>query len=80
MEEFNFEAEGRQATSLLKRCIENVNKPDSEVEKALKSPGVIVAIAQLHSVAKDNPELLYLNIFRLGATVALSIRDVEAIK
>ena len=80
MPDFDFEAEGRQANSLLKRCIENVNKPDSKIEKALKSPGVIVAIAQLHSIARDNPELLYLNIFRLGATVALSIRDVEAIK
>jgi len=78
--DFDFEAEGRQANSLLKRCIERVNKPDSEIEKALRSPGVIVAIAKLHSVARDNPELLYLNIFRLGATVALSIRDVEAIK
>ena len=80
MEEFNFELEGRQANSLLKRCIENVQKPDSGVEKALKSPGVIVAIAQLHSVVRESPELLYLNIFRLGATVALSIRDAEAIK
>ena len=80
MEDYDFESEGRQANSLLKRCIENVSKPDSEIEKALRSPGVLVAIAQLHSAAKDTPELLYLNIFRLGATVALSIRDVEAIR
>jgi hypothetical protein len=78
--DFDLEAEARLANSLLKRCIENVQKPNSEVEKALRSPGVLAAISKLESVVRESPELLYLNIFRLGATVALSIRDAEAIK
>ena len=80
MIDFDFEREKELANSLLKRCIENVQKPDSEVERALRSPGVLVAISKLESVVRDEPELLYINLFRLGATVALSIRDVEAIK
>ena len=80
MTEFNFERESLLADSLLKRCIERVTD-DSEVEKALRSPGVIVAIAKLHDVTPEcNREVLYLNIFRLGAMVALSIRDVTSIK
>jgi hypothetical protein len=75
----DFESESRLADSLLKRCIEQVNS-QSEVEKALKSPGAIVAIAKLCSVGVSNPETCCLNIFRLGAVVALSIRDVESIK
>jgi hypothetical protein len=76
---YSFESESRLANTLLQRCIEN-HTEDSEVEKALRSPGAIVAIAKLLSVGATNPEVMYLNIFRLGATVALSIRDVEAIK
>lgn len=77
----DFESESRLADSLLRSCIEKVTKDNSEIEKALRSPGVVVAIAKLHSVTtEETKELLYCNIFRLGAMVALSIRDVESIK
>lgn len=79
----DFESENRIADTIIKRCIENLNR-DSAVEKALRSPGAVVAIAKLRSVANLNSDsgsdLLCLNLFRLGATVALSIRDVESIK
>jgi len=75
----DFESESRLADSLLKRCIEQFSS-QSEIEKALRSPGAVVAIAKLCSVGMSNPELCCLNIFRLGAMVALSIRDVESIK
>lgn len=77
--EFDFEQESRIADTLIKRCIENLKK-DSDVEKALRSPGAVVAIAKLRSVADADSDLLCVNLFRLGATVALSIRDVESIK
>jgi len=54
--------------------------PQSEIEKALRSPGAVVAIAKLCSVGQSNPEMCCLNIFRLGAVVALSIRDAESIR
>jgi hypothetical protein len=75
----DFESESRLADSLLKRCIEQ-HTVDSETEKALRSPGAIVAIAKLCSVGQSNPEMCCLNLFRLGAVVALSIRDVGSIK
>jgi hypothetical protein len=76
----DFKSESRLADSLLKRCIEEVSNPQSEMEKALRSPGAIVAIAKLCSVGQSNPEMCCLNLFRLGAMVALSIRDMESIK
>lgn len=75
----DFDSESRLADSLLKRCIEQ-HTVDSEAEKALRSPGAIVAIAKLCSVGTINPEMCCLNLFILGAVVALSIRDAEAIK
>lgn len=76
---YSFESESRLANTLLQRCMENHTK-NSEVEKALQSPGAVVAIAKLVSVGNLNTEVMYLNIFRLGATVALSIRDAEKFK
>jgi hypothetical protein len=80
---FDFDQESRQANALIKRCIENLNT-NSAVEKALHSPGAIVAIAKLRSVVTQSAgkemDLLCVNLFRLGATVALSIHDVESIK
>ena len=76
----DFESESRLANSLLNRCIEHASHGDSEVQKALLSPGAIVAIAKLMQVGDRNTDVLYLNLFRLGATVALSIRDAESIK
>ena len=75
----DFESESRLANSLLKRCTEQLS-PQSEIEKALRSPGAVVAIAKLCSVGQSNPEMCCLNIFRLGAVVALSIRDAESIR
>jgi hypothetical protein len=76
----DFESESRLANCLLKRCIEHASCDHSEVQRALMSPGAIVAIAKLMAVGDRNTEVLYLNLFRLGATVALSIRDAESIK
>lgn len=74
----DFDSEERQSCSVLKRCIE-YQYPNSESEKALRSPGVIVAIAKLRSASTDQ-DVLSLNLFRLGAIVALSIRDAESIR
>lgn len=76
----DFESECRLANSLLKRCIEDIKNPESEAQKALSSPGAIVAIAKLRTVPDSDQDILCMNLFRLGAVVALSIRDVEAIK
>ena len=78
--EVDFASESRIADSLLQRCVEEVSNSQSDVEKALRSPGAVVAIAKLISVAEDGKsDTLFLNIFRLGAVVALSIRDIESI-
>lgn len=79
LSKFDFDSECRLADVLLKRCMSQL-KSDSEVERALASPGALVAIAKLRTVPDADPDILCLNIFRLGATVALSIRDVEQIK
>lgn len=75
----DWESELRLANALLKRCIE-CHTIDSEVEKALRSPGAITAIAKMRTVPNVDQDVLCMNLFRLGAVVALSIRDAEAIK
>ena len=51
---------------------------DSEVQVLLRSPGVALALARLQTVTNE-PMMMALNSFRMGAYLAFKQRDIEKI-
>jgi len=82
----SLEKENDLADELVNRILEDLKnygkgKP-SQVEEALRSPGVYRALAKLHGayMIHNDEHILSLMAFQLGAYTALSIQKIKELK